>query len=433
MVARPPVSARDRADAASTTSTAVHDDRAGELHARPGRRTPTAASSRRTGSPTTSWPGSTAEVVGLRRDVADGRRGPHHDVRGPSRPGAGSGSGSGCSSRCSTSRSTAAPREATLEVRLSNLAARRLYEKYGFRPVGLRPRYYSDDNEDALIMTTEPLASRADARAARRAARRRSTPSRRRDRRRSRPTRAEAAPDRPTRRRRAEPGTVSGPLRPRRRVELRRDRDRARRGRPADPRQRRRQPGRAARRDRRDRARGGRAGPPALDRAGPRRGAAPTPASTWADVDAIAVTYGPGLAGSLLVGINFAKTLAYVHEQAARRRSTTSRATSTRPGCSTRARPSAPQPELPARRPGRLGRPHVPRRDARPPRRTGCSAQTVDDAAGEAFDKVGRLLGLGVPGRPGDHSAAAEAATRRDVVVPAGLARRLATTSASAA
>jgi ribosomal-protein-alanine N-acetyltransferase len=50
-------------------------------------------------------------------------------------------------------------REATLEVRLSNLAARRLYEKYGFRPVGLRPRYYSDDNEDALIMTTEPLDS----------------------------------------------------------------------------------------------------------------------------------------------------------------------------------------------------------------------------------------------------------------------------------
>jgi ribosomal-protein-alanine N-acetyltransferase len=49
-------------------------------------------------------------------------------------------------------------REATLEVRLSNVAARRLYEKYGFRPVGLRPRYYSDDNEDALIMTTEPLA-----------------------------------------------------------------------------------------------------------------------------------------------------------------------------------------------------------------------------------------------------------------------------------
>ena len=51
--------------------------------------------------------------------------------------------------------------EATLEVRLSNLPARRLYEKFGFRPVGLRPRYYSDNGEDALIMTTEPLADDA--------------------------------------------------------------------------------------------------------------------------------------------------------------------------------------------------------------------------------------------------------------------------------
>ncbi len=51
--------------------------------------------------------------------------------------------------------------EMTLEVRLSNLAARRLYEKYGFRPVGLRPHYYSDDREDALIMTTPPLSDPA--------------------------------------------------------------------------------------------------------------------------------------------------------------------------------------------------------------------------------------------------------------------------------
>jgi ribosomal-protein-alanine N-acetyltransferase len=49
--------------------------------------------------------------------------------------------------------------EATLEVRLSNLGARRLYEKYGFRPVGIRPRYYSDNDEDALIMTTLPLGT----------------------------------------------------------------------------------------------------------------------------------------------------------------------------------------------------------------------------------------------------------------------------------
>ncbi len=51
-------------------------------------------------------------------------------------------------------------REATLEVRPSNKAARRLYEKYGFELAGLRPRYYSDDNEDALIMTTPPLDRR---------------------------------------------------------------------------------------------------------------------------------------------------------------------------------------------------------------------------------------------------------------------------------
>lgn len=50
---------------------------------------------------------------------------------------------------------------ATLEVRLSNQGARHLYERFGFRPVGVRPGYYSDNGEDALIMTTEELASRA--------------------------------------------------------------------------------------------------------------------------------------------------------------------------------------------------------------------------------------------------------------------------------
>src|SRR5947209_539 len=50
-------------------------------------------------------------------------------------------------------------REAPLEVRLSTMPARRLYEKYGFRPVGIRPRYYSDNGEDALIMTTDALAA----------------------------------------------------------------------------------------------------------------------------------------------------------------------------------------------------------------------------------------------------------------------------------
>jgi [ribosomal protein S18]-alanine N-acetyltransferase len=45
----------------------------------------------------------------------------------------------------------------TLEVRVSNLAAQRLYEKYGFRRAGVRRRYYSDNNEDALIMWTDRI------------------------------------------------------------------------------------------------------------------------------------------------------------------------------------------------------------------------------------------------------------------------------------
>ena len=48
----------------------------------------------------------------------------------------------------------------TLEVRASNLAAQKLYEKYGFRRAGVRRRYYSDNNEDALIMWTERLKDR---------------------------------------------------------------------------------------------------------------------------------------------------------------------------------------------------------------------------------------------------------------------------------
>ncbi len=40
----------------------------------------------------------------------------------------------------------------TLEVRKSNYAAQKLYEKYGFKAEGLRKRYYADNNEDALIM-----------------------------------------------------------------------------------------------------------------------------------------------------------------------------------------------------------------------------------------------------------------------------------------
>lgn len=47
----------------------------------------------------------------------------------------------------------------TLEVRESNRTAQALYEKYGFTKAGTRRKYYSDNGEDALIMTTCELDS----------------------------------------------------------------------------------------------------------------------------------------------------------------------------------------------------------------------------------------------------------------------------------
>src|SRR5581483_1515228 len=49
----------------------------------------------------------------------------------------------------------------TLEVRASNSVAQNLYRRYGFRDSGLRKRYYSDNNEDALIMTTDDITLHA--------------------------------------------------------------------------------------------------------------------------------------------------------------------------------------------------------------------------------------------------------------------------------
>jgi len=59
----------------------------------------------------------------------------------------------GCIEQALASKS----RVVTLEVRVSNIEAQGLYKKYGFAIVGQRKRYYSDNNEDALIMTTNPI------------------------------------------------------------------------------------------------------------------------------------------------------------------------------------------------------------------------------------------------------------------------------------
>jgi N6-L-threonylcarbamoyladenine synthase len=137
--------------------------------------------------------------------------------------------------------------------------------------------------------------------------------------------------------------------------------------------------------------------------------------ATWDDIGAVAVTYGPGLAGSLLVGINFAKALAWVHDRplvgvnhleghvyAAWLRD---------PGG-----PDRPDPVFPLVAIVVSGG-HTFLAEMQDHLTYRLLGATVDDAAGEAFDKVGRLLGLGYPGGPAI-GRAAEAAIARDRVFP---------------
>ena len=138
-------------------------------------------------------------------------------------------------------------------------------------------------------------------------------------------------------------------------------------------------------------------------------------AVAWDDIEAIAVTYGPGLAGSLLVGINLAKALAWVHDRplvgvnhleghvyAAWLRD---------PGEAERPDPVFPLVALV------VSGGHTFLAEMRDHLTYRLLGTTLDDAAGEAFDKVGRLLGLGYPGGPAI-GRAAESATRHDRVFP---------------
>ncbi|MBR2471873.1 MAG: tRNA (adenosine(37)-N6)-threonylcarbamoyltransferase complex transferase subunit TsaD [Clostridia bacterium] len=119
---------------------------------------------------------------------------------------------------------------------------------------------------------------------------------------------------------------------------------------------------------------------------------------TLADIDAIAVTAGPGLVGALLVGVSFAKSLTY----------------------------SLGIPLIPVHHiEGHISANYVAHPDLEPPfvclvASGGHShivyakdysefeilGRTRDDAAGEAFDKISRVLGLGYPGGPAVEKAA---------------------------
>ena len=132
--------------------------------------------------------------------------------------------------------------------------------------------------------------------------------------------------------------------------------------------------------------------------------------ASWSDLDAVAVTYGPGLIGSLLVGVNVAKALSVAHDlplvavNHIEGHIYANWLTDAPAGD-----PMPPDPEFPL-----LclvvsgGHTQLVLMDDHG--RYTLLGQTVDDAAGEAFDKVGRLLDLPYPGGPAI-SAAAEGAT----------------------
>jgi N6-L-threonylcarbamoyladenine synthase len=135
----------------------------------------------------------------------------------------------------------------------------------------------------------------------------------------------------------------------------------------------------------------------------------------WSDVDAVAVTYGPGLAGSLLVGLNFAKALAYVEDKPLicvnHLDGHVEAAWLLDPGEGERPEPDFPLVALV------VSGGHTFLAEMRDHGGYRLLGETVDDAAGEAFDKVGRLLGLPYPGGPAIMAAAA-GATRRDIAFP---------------
>ena len=116
------------------------------------------------------------------------------------------------------------------------------------------------------------------------------------------------------------------------------------------------------------------------------------------DIDAIACTFAPGLIGALLVGVNFAKGLSFAS-----------------------GKPLVPTHHIR----GHIAALYLTNKDLKPPficlvasgghshivavedyTKFRVIGRTIDDAAGEAFDKVSRTLGLGYPGGPAVSKAA---------------------------
>ena len=117
--------------------------------------------------------------------------------------------------------------------------------------------------------------------------------------------------------------------------------------------------------------------------------------ASCADLDAIAATQGPGLVGSLLVGLTYAKALCFtkipliaVNHVEGHIHAVVMEAAGRRTGRVSRARAGGER------------RSHTPVSRCTEGSRYRLLGKTRDDAAGEAFDKVAKLLGFGYPGGP---------------------------------
>ena len=151
----------------------------------------------------------------------------------------------------------------------------------------------------------------------------------------------------------------------------------------------------------------------------PGGGAAEVAPEWWERIDAVAVTYGPGLASSLIVGLSAAKGLALrlgkpligINHLEAHIHSVF-----LSPGAPV---PDAASPMLALVVSGG----HSCWVDVASPGVYRVIGQTLDDAAGEAFDKAAKLLGLGYPGGPVIDRVARQAARSDTVAFPKGRPR----------
>ncbi|HYO50342.1 MAG TPA: tRNA (adenosine(37)-N6)-threonylcarbamoyltransferase complex transferase subunit TsaD [Chloroflexia bacterium] len=131
---------------------------------------------------------------------------------------------------------------------------------------------------------------------------------------------------------------------------------------------------------------------------------------SWVNIDAIAVTRGPGLSPALLVGVNAAKGMAFARQKpllAVNHIEGHVYSNWLIPEAAAAAGTPPPEPKFPALC-LRVSGGHTELMLMTGHGHYKLLGKTIDDAAGEAFDKAARILGLGYPGGPAIQKAAEE-------------------------